>query len=186
MKKWMFRYYSLFNYDNIEDFLSDMESHGYRLESRRFLYFFKFKKVAPRRVKYVLAFDPPGSTQMIDIEHHIKKEYSATQVTKANIGSPAIYRICDDNCDIADVRARRNTNLLRNCRNCSLALFMFSILGVILFFTNSSVIQKKFDWLILLAVFWGSMLLSVYYLVGCAFLRKKSLSYFSEKTGKDL
>lgn len=118
MEKWKFFIYPVWNFDKIELFLSNMEKEGYRVEKRRFIYFFKFKKVISKDVKYLLTYSPlGGAISMNDLEMHLKKKIKANIILKESFEAPAVYRISNIDNDISEAKRKRNCILREICKN---------------------------------------------------------------------
>ena len=118
MGKWKFFVYPVWNFDKIESFLSKMEKQGYKVEKRRFSYFFKFKKANSKDVRYLLTYSPlGGSISMNNLEMQLKNKYMANIIIKGSFEAPAVYRISDTTNDISDVKIERNCILCDICKN---------------------------------------------------------------------
>ncbi len=49
---WKFKFYHQWQYEKAEQYLSDMETQGYRLEKVVCSFFMKFKKAQPKATQY--------------------------------------------------------------------------------------------------------------------------------------
>lgn len=172
MKKWKFCYYTMLNYEKVERFLSKMESEGYILDSRRFFYFFKFRKIKPKQVDYFLTFSPSGgSISMYDVEHCLKSECGAALVVSNAFQAPAIYRVCDLNKDLHSLRSSRNSILRQIYLRQSIGCFCATTFWELLFFVLKNYISE--NWIAHLLLTIPVFVFAVYNLIGYFTLRLK-------------
>ena len=87
---WMFFYYTLWSFENVERKLQNMELAGWRL-TNVCLYWFKFVKARPRNVRYFLIHSIPKDFGMIPCETKLKCEFNADPVCRDHYIQ--IYRI---------------------------------------------------------------------------------------------
>ena len=64
--------YHQWQYEKAEKFLSDMESHGYRLKRIRFSFWFEFAKVPPKKAGYIFLY---SFVKDSDCEHYEACKY---------------------------------------------------------------------------------------------------------------
>lgn len=171
MKKWKFCFYTVSSYEKVESFLSNMEQEGYRVENRRYQYFFIFTKSKPKKVNYFLTYSPLGSSlSMYDLENNLKGNIGASQAVKEGFEAPGIYRICKTDEDLIPLRRERDFILKKHCINKCVALFLSGVvLETIFIIYKESIINWWMHLLLSLPI----LISSIYYFIEMCIIKKK-------------
>ncbi len=130
---WMFFYYTLWSFENVERKLQNMELAGWRL-TNVCLYWFKFVKARPRNVRYFLIHSIPKDFGMILCETKLKCEFNADPVCRDHYIQ--IYRIPNAEGNFYDLEKFRNIYLRRVCRWNMLISFLFFALSAVALFVG--------------------------------------------------
>lgn len=107
--------YHQWQYEKAEKFLSDMESHGYRLKRIRFSFWFEFAKVPPKKVRYIFLY---SFVKDSNYNHYEASKYvlgccGGSQVCGKSIFESEVYRITQTDADLNPVIQFRNAYLKR-------------------------------------------------------------------------
>ena len=174
MKKRKLCFYPIWNYEKLESFLCEMESNGYRVEKRKLLYFFDFKKVVPKKTDYFLTFTHLGdSITMYPLEMELKRRYNASLSIDSSFEAPAIYRVCNSNAPtshgLLNLRKERNKILERICiKDAALSFSIF-----VIFMLVCAIFGNLREFLISLFFTVPFFLTFLYKFTGAMLLRKK-------------
>ncbi len=112
---WKLLIYPQWRYAEAEKFLADMESKGYRLETVKCSFFFKFKKTVPKKTKYVYLYHymKDGNEKHFDAKHYLLGACGGTQVCGKRWFEPTVFRVTDIDTDISEVIKFRDSYLKR-------------------------------------------------------------------------
>ena len=169
-----FCYYTVLNYEKVEHFLSEMESKGYILVDKTFLYIFKFKNTTPKKANYFLTFSPSGgSFSMYGLEKRLKSECGANKIIKNKFQSPGIYRICDTDKKMYRFKKMRNLLLRTMCINQSIFAFIAFLFFEFTFFVAKNCFIKNYLLHLILTI--PILAFSVYNLICFFVLKNKNL-----------
>lgn len=108
---WRFIYYPQWKYETIEKKLKMLEEQGYRLEKVWLLYFFNFKKVRPRKTRYIFTYTFVKEWGMIECGYWLRRQFGANTIPAYLCSSTIIYRITDEHQDLPVIYAFRNQYL---------------------------------------------------------------------------
>ncbi len=160
--------YPQWNYAKAEKFLEDMEAQGYRLETAKCAFFFKFKKSAPKKARYVFLYN---FMKDADIRHFEARDYllgacKGNEICGKKSFEPNIFRITDEEADLGEVIKFRNAYLKR--------AFVFKILIAAIFFVPA-ILLCIFD---IFNIFFAvtatfALLVIAYYTLGLVLLAKR-------------
>lgn len=94
-----FRFIPAWKIEKTEQWLSDMEADGYRLEKITFLrLIYHFKSSRPRKTNYFFTYQRQKGSDMSLIAHGLMQKYSANEIEN-KFSTFALYRITAD-CDL--------------------------------------------------------------------------------------
>ncbi len=112
MRKFFF--YPMWNMEKAEAYLSEMEAKGFRLERVKLLYFFQFRKAAPKEAQYVLSYRFVKAYDILEYEYELRRDHSAQIVQQEKPwGTVGIHRIVGSAADLRHFRACRRQYMRR-------------------------------------------------------------------------
>lgn len=172
MKRWYFCLYTAINYQKVENFLTNMEGKGYRLEKRVLNYFFKFKEKSAKKVNYFLTYSPAGgNVTMHDLEMRLRGEYNASIVVEQGFEAPRIYRICNTDKPILAIKKERDCSLKRICVDKFITELLFAIFMELVFVILKSDFGR--DWPIHFVATLGIIFCSAYHFIQSIILARR-------------
>lgn len=168
-------FYHQWQYEKAEKFLSDMESHGYRLKRARFSFLFEFKKAPPKKVRYIFLY---SFVKDSNYNHYEASKYvlgccGGSQVCGKSIFESEVYRITQTDADLNPVIQFRNAYLKRAFVLKMFMSLIFMMPAIPLGFIDC---VHCYDWrayvLFFIAIL--SFVSFLYYLFGLLSLRRKN------------
>lgn len=133
MKKVFF--YSLWNCERLERYLSDMELKGFRLDFVRFDYIFNFRQAPPSKAQYIYSRWFIREIELYEPEAELRRNLRAALIPCRNSGLMHIHRTPDAEADLSAFRSVRTKYFKRGLLKRSiffsflLALFSVAALG---------------------------------------------------------
>lgn len=108
---WRIIIYPQWKYETIESKLKTLEEDGYCLSEVWFLYLFKFKKVPPRKTRYIVIYTFLKEWGMIEYGYWLRRKLGANTISAHPFSSTTFYRITDECQDLPDLFTFRNRYL---------------------------------------------------------------------------
>ncbi len=166
--------YPQWNYAKAEKFLENMEAQGYRLESAKCAFLFKFKKSTPKKARYLFLYN---FMKDADIRHFEARDYllgacKGNEICGRKALEPNIFRITDEEADISEVVKFRNAYLKRAFL---LKIFLVAIISLpaLLIALIGGLSLGRFEDAFLLSALTISAVAVAYYSVGIILLKIK-------------
>ena len=172
---WKFQFYHQWQYEKAERYLSDMEMRGYRLGKVMCSFFMKFKKAQPKTAQYYFfyCFIKDLQQEHFYILQEIKSRFGGNLVCGKRFLEGYVYRICEADADLSEVRALRDNYLKRSfCLKILVALLFLVPCALLCLFGQLTPIDLRSMLLICIAGI--SVLVIIYYFVGLVALKKKT------------
>lgn len=171
---WKFKFYHQWQYEKAEQYLSDMETQGYRLEKVVCSFFMKFKKAQPKATQYYFfySFIKDLDQKHFHILQELKSKFSGNLVCGKRLFESTVYRICDADADLRELRTTRDGYLKRAfCLKILIATLF--LLPCVLLWMFGQLTPLDFGSILLICIAGISALVNIYYLVGLLALRRK-------------
>ena len=172
---WKFKLYHQWQYEKAEQYLSDMETQGYRLEKVVCSFFMKFKKSQPKATQYYFFYSFVKDLQQkhFHILQEIKSRFGGNYVCGKRFFENNVYRICRADADLSEVRELRDNYLKRAfCLKILLATLFF--LPCVLLWLFGQLTPMNFSSILLICIAGISAFVIIYYLVGLIALKRKT------------
>ena len=171
---WKFRFYHQWQYEETEAYLSDMEAQGYRLEKVICSFFMKFKKAKPKSSQYYFHYHFIKDQQHTHFEilNRIKGMLNGHRVCGMRLFEADVFRICNENADLNEIRAFRDHYLVRAFKQ-KIGISTFFFIVSILPLLAERGMEREFQKLFLAMVAVVALFAFSYCCVGLRKLRKK-------------
>ena len=158
--------YPQWRYDLLEQFLEKMELSGYRVSSVSFFYLFRFQSAPPREVRYLYSYAFFRETELLGLEHKMRKNHHANEVESSFFFPTTILRITDVKTPFHEFTERRQKYIQHVLVQKLLLVLLLGVgvLGCLLKHVGSASLFMTCIWSVFV----------VYYLVGISFIRRKS------------
>ena len=172
---WKYYFYYHWQYEKAEEYVSNMEQHGYRLLKIKFFHFFKFKKCQPKKTKYIFVYhllkDYPD--EYFDAIQYINGFCGGNQICGKKQFEPSVYRITDVNSDLSSIIKYRNSYLKKTFKVKLLLTSFFWLAAIMgLIFTEAPFVNINGYIMFFIGVLLS--LLFLYYLTGLLILIRKT------------
>ena len=172
----VFYFYTQWNYEKVESWLSAMEQKGFRLVTNKWCWWFLFTRSKPRTTNYLFLYNFIKESAMLPYEFELRSKYSANQIKSVGtVFYATIYRITDLNQDLSYIIQFRNHYLRHVFIQkifCASLLFVPCILGA-LFTVQSAVAIDYVYFYFFIAVGSLSFAYMLWYCFGfCCILKK--------------
>lgn len=181
---WKFHFYPQWMYRKTEQWLSNMEQQGYRLETVKCLFFFKFSHTRAKDVQYIFTYLFPKDYN-IEYFNDVKtiKNFNGKKIITKGFCGPDIYRFDNKKVDLTHLKMRREEYLKKVfIKKIFFSLFMF-LPAQICLYLNNYFIDRTVIFLLVLTIPFGFSL--AYYIVGLCALRKIVQNNFGKETRKE-
>lgn len=171
---WKFKLYHQWQYEKAEQYLSDMETQGYRLEKVVCSFLMKFKKAQPKATQYYFfySFIKDLDQKHFHILHELKSKFGGNLVCGKRLFESNVYRICDADADLCALRTTRDGYLKRAfCLKILIATLF--LLPCVLLWVFGQLTLMDFGSILLICIAGISAMIIIYYLVGLLALKRK-------------
>lgn len=129
----MFKYYSLWKINELEDFLSASELEGWKLSGIKFPCIFYFTECESKAADYVITYNMAKDNRpdMYEYEQELLSKYSAQRIPAKGAGY-SVFRITGQNRDFKDLKNYRKKYFQHVMFQYMLISLIFLITGLLL------------------------------------------------------
>ena len=124
-------FYSLWNCERLEKYLSDMELEGFRLDAVHFRYVFSFRKTRPTKAQYIYSYWFIREIELYDSEAALRRNLRAALIPCNRSGGMHMHRTPDAEADLSAFQSIRTEyfkrGLLKRLAFFLLLLVCFSV-----------------------------------------------------------